>query len=214
MISILMPIYNGIEFITESVNSVMNQSFENWELIIGINGHENNSDVYQIAQKFQSEKIRVFDMSTKGKVDTLNEMINYCSFDWVAILDVDDYWMNNKLENQVPYMKDYDVIGTKCVYFGDSESIPYIKVGDLSSFNFLDFNTIINSSSLIKKELCFWEDDFFGIEDYNLWLKLWSQNKRFYNIDEVLIKHRIHQTSAFNAKGNDNFVEELKKKYS
>ncbi len=209
-----MPIYNGIEFITESVNSVINQSFENWELIIGINGHENNSAVYQTAYKFQDEKIRVFDMSTKGKVDTLNEMIKYCSFDWFAILDVDDYWMNNKLEKQLPYMKDYGVIGTKCVYFGDSSDIPYIKVGDLSSFNFLDFNTIINSSSLLKKELCVWEDNFFGIEDYNLWLKLWRQNTRFYNVDEVLVKHRIHRASAFNAKGNDNFVDELKKKYT
>ena len=45
MISILIPIYNGIEYINESVTSVLDQSYENWELIIGVNGHEANSSV-------------------------------------------------------------------------------------------------------------------------------------------------------------------------
>ena len=49
MISILMPIYNGIEFIEESVSSILQQTYANWELIIGINGHPENSSIYQIA---------------------------------------------------------------------------------------------------------------------------------------------------------------------
>ena len=49
MISILIPVYNGIEFINESVTSVLEQTFEDWELIIAINGHPQNSNEYQIA---------------------------------------------------------------------------------------------------------------------------------------------------------------------
>jgi len=45
MISILMPIYNGIEFIEESVSSILNQTYDQWELIIGVNGHPENSPV-------------------------------------------------------------------------------------------------------------------------------------------------------------------------
>ena len=52
MISILIPIYNGIEFIDESVNSVINQFFTDWELLIGINGYPKNSEVYKIAKKY------------------------------------------------------------------------------------------------------------------------------------------------------------------
>ena len=52
MISILMPIYNGIQFIEESVSSIKCQTYKDWELIIGINGHEKNSDVYNIAKKY------------------------------------------------------------------------------------------------------------------------------------------------------------------
>ena len=62
MISILMPIYNGIEFINESVLSVIAQTYEKWELLIGINGHAQNSEVYKIAQKYEtkSDKIKMF----------------------------------------------------------------------------------------------------------------------------------------------------------
>ena len=74
MISILIPIYNGIEYINESVTSVLDQSYENWELIIGVNGHEANSSVYQIAKDYEEldERIKVYDMhSVKGKSNAL-----------------------------------------------------------------------------------------------------------------------------------------------
>lgn len=221
MISILMPIYNGIEFIEESVSSILNQDFDMWELIIGVNGHPPDSDVYQIAKKYESSKVRVLDLyRIKGKANALNEMIHYCNHDYVSLLDVDDIWHPNKLSKQMIYMDFFDVIGTRCVYFGDlAGTIPNIPVGNLTKNNvdFLKANPIINSSCLVRKELCFWEDALNGgisLEDYDLWLRLWRQGKFFYNCDDVLVKHRIHQSSAFNAKGNHNMVADLIKKYS
>ena len=73
MISILIPIYNGIEFIEESVSSVLNQTYDKWELLIGVNGHAKNSDVFQKAKEYEkkSNKIRVFDFyDIKGKSNT------------------------------------------------------------------------------------------------------------------------------------------------
>ena len=63
MISILIPIYNGIEFIEESVSSVLKQTYHDWEIIIGVNGHPQDSEVFQIAKKYEtiSDKIHVFD---------------------------------------------------------------------------------------------------------------------------------------------------------
>jgi glycosyltransferase involved in cell wall biosynthesis len=78
MISILMPIYNGIEFIDESVGSILNQTFNDWELIIGINGLSENSDVFKKAIEYKSEKVNVLDLFTiKGKANALNEMIKF-----------------------------------------------------------------------------------------------------------------------------------------
>lgn len=212
MISILIPIYNGIEFIEESVGSVLNQTFTEWEIIIGVNGHPEDSPVYQKAKEYEKRdsKIRVIDFyTTKGKSNTLNEMVNYCKYDYVALLDVDDYWLPEKLKIQSKYLGVYDVIGTRCVYFGDIVGVvPAIPLGDISRVDFFSVNPIINSSSVIRKTLCEWKNKF-DVEDYDLWLRLRRQGKKFYNCPEIMVKHRIHKTSAFNAQGNHLKVGDL-----
>jgi teichuronic acid biosynthesis glycosyltransferase TuaG len=210
MITILMPIYNGIEFIEESVSSIINQTYEEWELIIGINGHPVNSAIFQKAKQYENEKIRVFDFYTlKGKSNTLNEMVKYAKYDWIALLDVDDKWLPTKLEKQLPFLSNYDIIGTMCQYFGDMNNHPNIPVNDVSNFDFFSVNPIINSSSIIRKDLCFWNEQWNGIEDYDLWLRLWKKNYKFYNVPTIEVLHRIHRESAFNSKGNYNNVPAL-----
>ena len=88
MISILMPIYNGIEFINESVTSIITQSFNKWELIIGINGHAENSEVFKVAKQYENidSRIKVYDLlNIKGKANALNKMITLCKFNYVSI---------------------------------------------------------------------------------------------------------------------------------
>jgi len=217
MISILMPIYNGIEYISESIPSVLEQTFPDWELIIAINGHSENSFVYQIAKEYESidKRIRVYDMhEIRGKASTLNAMIPYCSYPYVAILDVDDLWIPNKLEKQAELLKKnhYDVVGTKCVYFETYDGvIPKIPDGDITSFNFKEVNPVINSSAILRKELAKWNENFnTGVEDYELWVRLWMQGKQFFNFEDVLVKHRVHSTSAFNTQDHSAKIAEIR----
>jgi len=216
MISILMPIYNGIEFIEESVSSILEQKYDAWELIIGINGHPPNSDVYQVAKEYEkrSNKVVVLDFfDISGKANTLNKMLHFCKYDFCALLDVDDIWHPEKLQIQSQMLGQYDIIGTRCVWFGDrSGIIPQIPINDISDFDFTLVNPIINSSAIIKKNLCHWNEN--GIEDYDLWLRLREQKCKFYNFNEILVKHRIHEASAFNSKGNNNKVPELLKTFT
>lgn len=211
MITIFMPIYNGIEFINDSLSSIIDQTFEEWELIIGVNGHEKGSFTYQFAVEYakMDEKISVYDFyELKGKTNTLNKMRLFAKYDYIAILDVDDIWLPTKLEKQVPFLDDYDVVGTQCVYFENIENVsPKIPFGDLSDVDFTTANPIINSSSITRKELCHWKGD--GLEDYDLWLRLKNQNKKFYNIDEILVKHRIHNSSAFNSKDQNERLKDV-----
>ena len=77
-ISILMPIYNGEEYINDSIETVIYQTYNNWELIIGINGHEENSEVYKKAKKWEDkdQRIKAIDLYTiKGKSNALNEIL-------------------------------------------------------------------------------------------------------------------------------------------
>ena len=209
-----MPIYNGIEFINESVTSILEQTYDKWELLIGINGHPENSEIYKIAKAFEekSDKVRVLDLyNIKGKSNTLNDLIKHCKYDYIALLDVDDIWNNTKLEVQSYLLNAYDIIGTNCVYFGDrSGIIPPIPQYDFSNFNFANGNPIINSSVVVRKNLCWWDSKFDGLEDYDLWIRIRKQNKSFYNCPQILVKHRIHDTSAFNSGNkNNNKVHDL-----
>ena len=215
-ISILMPIYNGIEFLEQSLLSVINQTYKKWELIIGINGVPINSDIHlkaiEIINNYKSNyDISVNYYETKGKASTLNKMVKDTKFNFIALLDVDDIWIVDKLEKQVVYLNIYDVIGTGCQYFGDTNHKPILPYGDLRYFNFFQFNPIINSSVILKKEIAEWNKDEF-LEDYDLWLKLFKQNKKFYNIDDTLVLHRIYSNSFFN-NTNHLYVDKLKEKW-
>ena len=217
MITILIALYNGIEFLDDAIQSVKNQTFTEWEVIIGVNGHPANSPVFETASKYADDKIRVIDLhdlAEKGKSAALNKMLEFSVYKYIAILDADDIWHPSKLESQVPFLKlGYDVVGTQCLYFGDHGGSPAIPIGDISQVDFFIFNPIINSSVIIKKDLCWW-DGSLNLEDYDLWLRLRNQNKRFYNCMEHLVKHRIHNDSAFNSKGNGNLVPQLLQRHT
>jgi glycosyltransferase involved in cell wall biosynthesis len=213
MVSILMPIYNGIEYLPESLNTVMQQDMDAWELLIGINGYEKNSEVYKTAINYSSEKVRVYDFSElKGKSVTLNALLKKAKHDIICLLDVDDLWLSNKLSAQINYKDKYDVIGTHCQYFEGSDARPWLHVGELLEEHFRDINSIINSSSMIVRRGrdIYWDASWDGVEDYDLWIRLVKQGFTFFNIDSGLVRHRIHKNSFYNTK-NNAMSDELKK---
>jgi teichuronic acid biosynthesis glycosyltransferase TuaG len=213
MISILMPIYNGIEFIGESINSIKAQTYTEWELLIGINGHPEKSEVYSIANKYSSDKIIVRDFpELKGKSVTLNRLLALSKYDSICLLDVDDIWIEDKLSAQIPYIDKYDVIGTNCQYFGESSAFPPLYTGEIKEHRFSEVNTIINSSCMINRRSrsIHWDPAWDGVEDYDLWIRLVKEGWTFYNIDSPLVKHRIHSGSFFNTK-NKSLSESLQR---
>jgi glycosyltransferase involved in cell wall biosynthesis len=214
MISILIPIYNGIEYINDSIQSVLMQTYYDWELLIGVNGFTANSETFQKAKEYEKKdkRIRVFDFhGLRGKANTLNELVKYAKYEFIALIDVDDLWNYRKLQIQSQILRHYDVIGSNCVWFGERNGIkPPIPTGNISSYDFSQQNPIINSSVIIRKELCYW-NPIFILEDYDLWIRLRKLNKKFYNCKEILVKHRIHKESAFNSKGNNYHVSNLLK---
>ena len=110
-------------------------------------------------------------------------------------------------------MSVYDVIGTHCHYFGERYGQPDIPTGDLRTHPFLQVNPIINSSCLVKKEHCLWDGSVDGVEDYDLWLRLWRKKRFFYNLPNTLVLHRIHSSSSFNAKGNHLDARKVVERY-
>jgi glycosyltransferase involved in cell wall biosynthesis len=214
-ITILTALYNGIEFLEETVRSVIAQTYEDWIMLIGVNGHgPTGGDVAvkarEIAALDLKGRIQVFVQPPPicNKSMSLNDLVCRTTTDWVCILDADDTWVPTKLEKQdrvrtiVPLI---GVIGTGCNYFGDSTGSPKIPYGLIRRGASLEYNPIINSSVLFKKEYAYWDESqgIQGIEDYDVWLRLDHTGVNMYNIEERLTNHRIHKTSSFNTKTHD-----------
>lgn len=216
-VSILMPIYNGIEFFHESFASIRRQTYTRWELYIGINGHDDPAPVLQEIMNVTKgdARVHVYTQITKGKSDSLNDLMTHITTDWVALLDVDDMWAPTKLDEQVRILPTLRpgtvVVGTFCHYFGDIAGAPTIPAGYIDTKVLVNVNPIINSSSLIRREYCQWTSQYRGVEDYELWMKIAKAGKKFYNIGKDLVGHRIHRESAFNGKQQD--VETLREDY-
>ena len=223
-VSILLATYNGERFIEQSIKSILNQTFVNFELLIGFNGTTDDSK--NIVNKIKDARIKVFDYGEeKGKSKTLNKLIKESRFGWIAIQDDDDLWHPNKLEKQSSFFKDYYVIVSQILYIDENDRTPTVhgygpklQTSDelIKKLTLQGQNQIANSSSLCKKETIEsvdgWDEEVEGIEDLDLWLKMIKNNYNFINLEEILVSHRVYEQSSFNSKTWD--VEGLLKKYN
>lgn len=211
MVSILLPTYNGEKYITSSIESVLNQTFNEFELLVAFNGTTDNSR--ELVSNFNDSRIKIFDYGDdKGKSKTLNKLIREAKFDIVALQDDDDIWLAEKLEKQIKFIDRYDVIGTFINYIDENNQITGNP--DLSRFPFeivnyslKGLNQVANTSAIFKKSIAIeiggWRDGLDGVEDFDFWLRLMRNGKKFINIPESLVHHRIHSESNFNTKNYD-----------
>jgi|LakMenEpi03Aug12_release.lakeMendotaPanAssembly.Ray.scaffolds.fasta_scaffold323380_2 glycosyltransferase involved in cell wall biosynthesis len=220
MISILLATYNGEKYIQKSVESVLNQTFADFELLIGFNGTTDSSK--KIVSSIKDSRIKIFDYENdKGKSKTLNKLIKEAKYNWVGIQDDDDIWLPKKLEKQIEFINDFDVIGTQIFYIDEEENITGKPNLSLSNDEIIKKclsgdNQIANTSSIFKKELALkvncWDESLFGIEDFDFWLKMIKLESTFINLKKELVLHRLHSNSNFNTKKWD--LNSLTKKYN
>lgn len=214
LVSVLIPLYNGIEFLEEALVSVKAQTYTNWEVLIGVNGWPANSETFKRANELmKAHQIPgyLFDLvNCVGKPATLNALVAHAKSDWIALLDADDIWHRQKLEFQMKMIQHFDVIGSQCMYFGTMEGSPSIPVGDITEFDFFSINPLLNSSILMKTKYAMWNSQNRILEDYELWFHLrYREHLRFYNLPLPLMFHRVYPTSHFNG-SNGDAVEDLK----
>jgi len=209
LISIVMPSYNHGKFIGKSIDSILNQTYENWELLI----IDNNStdETTDVLKKYKSEKrINVFYVNNKGSIGySRNIGLNKAKSDYIAFIDSDDLWSSTKLKECICYLKNYDFI------FHD------VKIKFLSNFKksiirlpvlynienntlktlLLSGNPIVNSSVITKKSLLIKVggiDETKGINrsvDYHTWLKIATITNRFKHLKKILGENLIHENN-------------------
>jgi teichuronic acid biosynthesis glycosyltransferase TuaG len=221
-VTILIPLFNGVEFLKECLESVKVQEFQKWEVLIGINGHGfAGGDVALqvldiLAQLDGDPRIRILIQPPplQGKVQSLNALLEEVQTPWCAILDCDDKWHPQKLQIQMEALQQdalaqgADIVGTQCVYFGHHYGSPQIPIGWIQSHHLVNVNPIINSSALIRTQVCKklkwrYTDLCYGMEDYDFWMRAEREGYRMYNLSAPLVFHRIHPASVFNTKSQN-----------
>lgn len=210
-ISILLAVYNGEKYLKKSIDSIIAQTYKDWELLIGFNGTKDSSK--EIVSKYNDSRIRIFDYGDDaGKAKTLNKMLKEISGGIIAIQDDDDIWLPKKLEHQMKHIEDFDIIGTQIAYINENEEFtgaPKLCLEDIAikSFSLNGNNQVANTSAIVKREaiekMGGWKEDLDGIEDFDLWLRLMRSGCKFKNISTTEVWHRVHSKSNFNTKQHD-----------
>ena len=210
MVTILLPIYNDEKYIKFTIQSLLDQSFSDYKCLIGFNGTTDNSRdiVKSLIENDRRFSINDFG-DAKGKSLTLNKLLDIVDTEFICLIDGDDIWKSDKLEKQINISSQFDIIGTLASYIDENNSSFFNLnlLEDNVSIKrelFKGNNQIVNSSCFLKtscaREVGGWDHSVEGLEDFDFWVKLAKKNKIFFNVQDYLVYHRVHQNSNFNAK--------------
>ena len=214
MVSVLLPAYNAQNTIAETIQSIIEQTYKEWELIIINDGSTDNTKY--IIQSFKDPRIRYFENDGNKKlIYTLNKGIDLSKGDYIARIDADDIAMPERLEQQVAFMdsqKDVIVCGSFMQAFGqgiDSYVISYFTDDQSIKEHFLISSPFGHPSVMIRKQALIvnnirYDADYLHAEDLKLWYDLMDYGK-YANIPTVLMKYRISDTQC-TQKGNATMI--------
>lgn len=205
LISVILPVFNAESYISESVSSILSQTFNDFELIIINDGSTDNSE--SIILSFNDKRIKYYrNDKNSGLIYTLNRGLGLAKGKYIARMDADDICNPNRFEEQVSFLQnhmDIGIVGSEAILFQDC---PKNKYGyfykpkndkKIKAKLFVD-NPIIHPTVLIRREVLEkingYNYDFFQVEDLALWIEL-SKITKFYNIPQPLINYRITPNS-------------------
>lgn len=217
-VSVIMPVYNGERFLRESIESVLNQSFPDFEFIIINDGSRDNSlnIIKEYAEK--DSRIKIIDQENTGIVGALNNALKISKGEFIARMDADDISEKERLEKQYDFLqkeKAY-LCGTWAKIIDENgretgQKFNYPKKKWLQNkFYLIRGNPFIHPSVMFRRKIYDEKKDnnndlyqnYKHIEDYELWTRIIPKYKSI-NIQEYLLKYRIHQnqiTKKFNLK--------------
>jgi glycosyltransferase involved in cell wall biosynthesis len=208
LVSIVMPTYNHAKYLPISVQSVLDQTFTNWELIIVDNF--SNDNTLEVLSGFTDTRIKILQINNEGCIGKSRNMaINCAKSDWLAFLDSDDSWEPNKLEVILGHQnEEFDFFYHNLrVVDADTHDVDSIQIRSrkLNSPILKDLiingNTIATSSVVVRRNIILnvggmsEKTDLIGIEDYNTWLRISLITEKFKLIPAFLGSYRKHNSN-------------------
>jgi len=208
-ISVIVTTYNRKNWVQECIESILNQSYRDFEVIVVDNYSDYNFE--DLKQNFRDERIRWYQNENGGIIAVnRNFGIKKSNGKYIAFCDDDDVWIETKLERQIEVMEkdQLDLVSSDLVLFKDdiNKPIGVQKSRPLKDINSLLKNNEINTSSVLVKnsDLVFFPENKYliGCEDYALWLKLYNKNYKFKIINEAHVYYRLSNNFSNNNRYN------------
>ena len=203
LISVIIPYHRKKKFFVKTINSILNQSYKNFEIII-IYDDENQGElnfIYKIINK--NPKIQlIINKKTLGPGLSRNKGISLSKGKYITFCDADDLWSKNKLKIQVKFMRknrlnfshsDYFVINNKDVKIGSFKVKKKLNYQELLKSCDIGLSTVMIKKSILKKKKVF--SKLKTKEDYAFWLKLIKYEKNLFGIDSFLVSWRYLKSS-------------------
>ena len=202
-VSVVMSVFNGEAFLSEAIDSVLNQSFRDFEFVIVDDGSTDATADILSKYVLRDGRIRVLRNGKKGRAASLNLAISLANGKYVANIDADDLAMPGRLEEQVAFMErnpEVGVLGGAFELITDSGAAIDIIRHPLEDSQLrsaiLRYNPICHSSVILRKDIVLalggYRSIFVPSEDYDLWLRM-SERSRLANLHNVLVRYRIHR---------------------
>jgi glycosyltransferase involved in cell wall biosynthesis len=205
-VSVLMPVFSGEKYLSAAVESILSQTFGDFEFLVLDDGSTDSTLDILRAYSAQDQRLRVISRGNKGLVASLNELLGQARGEFVARMDADDIALPHRLSRQVQFLRDHvDVV---CV--GGSVEVIDEKARFLTTFrypksdeeiqerNLLGDASICHPSAMMRRDALIriegYDGDFFLAEDLDLWLRLGEIGK-LANLDEVVLRYRFHSKS-------------------
>ncbi len=196
-VSIIVPVYNAANYIEQTIQSVLAQDYENWELILVENGSTDES-VAKI-QAFDDKRIRLIIMEgNAGAANARNEGMRQAMGTYVGYIDADDLWRPNKLSRQIAFMQEKDAAFAFTGYeFGDENAVgtgKIVRVPETLSYKQALSNTTIFTSTVLFDTRLIEKDKLYmpnvKSEDSALWFQILREGIVAYGLDENLVTYR------------------------
>lgn len=205
MVSIITPLYNGEKFVRQTIDSVLAQTYSNWEMLIVDDGSTDNSAAIVREYTLLDSRIQLFQQQNQGSATARNNAIGHATGRYIAFLDADDLWDSNYLEEQMRFMsqKRAAIACTSCRRIDEHnqevlrpfivpEHITYSAM--LKSCQLPCLSTIIDRQQLTN--IAFNTELHSLRDDYVLWLTLIKQAGCAYGNPKVLTSYRLTTTAA------------------
>jgi glycosyltransferase involved in cell wall biosynthesis len=216
-VSVIIPVFNNAQFIAEAIQSVFDQTYTNYEIIVADDGSTDNT--LEVLKRF-GDRVTVLALSHQGVCATRNEAINQSHGEFIALLDADDLWESRKLERQVAYLDQHPEFALVYAYStnftGKNEgNVALVKKLDFEGDIFKDIftkNSFANSTIVMRRsvfdEMDGYDESLTAMEDYELNLRI-ARKHQIGRVPESLLRRRIHPGSFYSSGYDNQYIYQL-----